>query len=132
MYQYKAEVLRILDGDTIDVRVDLGFKTFRKERIRFYGIDTPESRGRKKCKKGIEVKEMVKNLLTSFPNITLETTKQGKFGRYLGIVYLNLASQELLESYGTIIRGLVSDSGIDLNNFLVLNGYAKKYFGGKR
>jgi micrococcal nuclease len=46
MYEYKAECLRVVDGDTIDARIDLGFDTWKKVRIRFYGINTPESRTR--------------------------------------------------------------------------------------
>ena len=48
MYEYKAKLIRVVDGDTIDAEIDLGFKIFIKERIRFAGIDTPESRTRHK------------------------------------------------------------------------------------
>ena len=44
MYTYHAEVLRVVDGDTVDVLIDVGFSTFRKERVRLYGINTPETR----------------------------------------------------------------------------------------
>ena len=46
MYEYKCELIKVVDGDTIDVLIDVGFSTFRKERVRLYGINAPESRTR--------------------------------------------------------------------------------------
>ena len=51
MYEYNAQVLRVVDGDTVDVLIDCGFSTFRKERVRLYGIDAYESRTRDKEEK---------------------------------------------------------------------------------
>ena len=51
MYQYKAKLIRVVDGDTVDAMIDCGFSTFKKERIRLYGIDTPECRTRDKEEK---------------------------------------------------------------------------------
>ena len=51
MYQYKAKLVRVVDGDTVDAMIDCGFSTFKKERIRLYGIDAPESRTRDKEEK---------------------------------------------------------------------------------
>ena len=55
MYQYKAELIRVIDGDTVDAMIDCGFSTFKKERIRLYGINTPETRTRdlKEKEKGL-------------------------------------------------------------------------------
>ena len=64
MYEYRCKILRVVDGDTVDVDIDLGFGVWmHKERIRLYGIDTPESRTRDKVEKifGLEAKKMVKH-----------------------------------------------------------------------
>ena len=53
MYQYKAKLIRVVDGDTVDAMIDCGFSTFKKERIRLYGIDTPECRTRDKEEKNM-------------------------------------------------------------------------------
>ena len=93
MYEYKAKLIRVVDGDTIDAEIDLGFKIFIKERIRFAGIDTPESRTRHKHEKswGLAAKCRVKDLLeyedAEF-TLTTELQKKGKFGRILGTVIL--------------------------------------------
>ena len=93
MYEYKAKLIRVVDGDTIDAEIDLGFKIFIKERIRFAGIDTPESRTRHKHEKswGLAAKCRVKDLLeyedAEF-TLTTELQKKGKFGRILGSVIL--------------------------------------------
>jgi micrococcal nuclease len=93
MYEYKAKLIRVVDGDTIDAEIDLGFKVYIKERIRFAGIDTPESRTRHKHEKswGLAAKCRVKDLLeyedTEF-TLTTELQKKGKFGRILGTVIL--------------------------------------------
>ncbi len=66
MHEYKCEILRVIDGDTVDVDIDLGFGVWmRKERVRIHGIDTPESRTRDKEEKiyGLAAKEFVKSYL---------------------------------------------------------------------
>ena len=65
MYKYKAALIRVIDGDTIDALIDLGFDVWIKSRIRFYGVDTWESRTRdlEEKKKGLEAKAYVKDLL---------------------------------------------------------------------
>jgi micrococcal nuclease len=93
MYEYKAKLIRVVDGDTIDAEIDLGFKIFIKERIRFAGIDTPESRTRHKHEKswGLAAKCRVKDLLGQEDaefTLTTELQKKGKFGRILGSVIL--------------------------------------------
>ena len=64
MYQYKAKLVRVVDGDTVDAMIDCGFSTFKKERIRLYGIDAPESRTRDKeeKKRGLASKARLKEL----------------------------------------------------------------------
>jgi|TARA_B110000259_G_scaffold181265_1_gene223031 micrococcal nuclease len=87
MYEYRTKVVRVVDGDTVDVDVDLGFGVWlRKERVRLYGIDTPESRTRDKEEKkyGLAAKAFLKKALGTSP--ILKTTKdgKGKYGRILG------------------------------------------------
>jgi len=95
MYEYKCKVLRIVDGDTVDIDIDLGFGVWmHKERVRMYGIDTPESRTKdlEEKKYGLMSKEFVKSMMPIGSIQTLRTAKyddKGKFGRILGefIVY---------------------------------------------
>ena len=87
MYEYRTKVVRVVDGDTVDVDIDLGFGVWlRKSRIRLYGIDTPESRTRDKGEKkfGLLAKDFLVEKLGDSP--ILKTTKdgKGKFGRILG------------------------------------------------
>lgn len=92
MYEYNCKILRVVDGDTVDVDIDLGFNIWlRGERIRMNGIDAPESRTSDKVEKvfGLAAKERLKALLAQ--DVILKTfalndgsTKEGKFGRILG------------------------------------------------
>ena len=91
MYEYKCKIRRIVDGDTMDVDIDLGFNVvITKERVRIYGIDTPESRTRDLVEKrfGLAAKDFAKKfLLDHDPKVTLVTKEydaKGKFGRILG------------------------------------------------
>ena len=89
MYEYRCKIVRVVDGDTVDVDIDLGFGVWmHKERIRLHGIDTPESRTRdlEEKKYGLLAKEQVKFFLPEGTMQTLVTVKDkaGKFGRILG------------------------------------------------
>ena len=92
MYEYKAEILRVIDGDTVDVDIDLGFGIWmKKERVRLYGIDTPESRTRDKTEKifGLAAKKRLKELLGKKCVLKTFAARDGedmkdKFGRILG------------------------------------------------
>ena len=85
MGNYTARVERVIDGDTVDVLVCLGFGTWREERVRIVGVDTPETRTRDKAEKamGQKAKERVKGLLPVGAMVTLKGTERGKFGRIL-------------------------------------------------
>ena len=95
MYEYRCKILRIVDGDTVDIDIDLGFGVWmHKERVRMYGIDTPESRTKdlEEKKYGLMSKDFVKSMMPIGSMQTLRTAKyddKGKFGRILGefIVY---------------------------------------------
>jgi len=92
MYEYRAKLIKVVDGDTVDVDIDLGFGVWLKdERVRIMGIDTPESRTRDKVEKvfGLASKDRLKELLSK--DVILKTfaakdgeDMKGKFGRILG------------------------------------------------
>jgi micrococcal nuclease len=89
MYEYRCKIIKVIDGDTADVDIDLGFGVWlKKQRIRFNGIDTPESRtsDRDEKKYGLAAKTFVQSYLPVGSNQTLITVKdaKGKFGRILG------------------------------------------------
>tara|TARA_Y100000004_G_C8864516_1_gene390525 strand:- start:422 stop:838 length:417 start_codon:yes stop_codon:yes gene_type:complete len=89
MYEYRCKILRVVDGDTVDVDIDLGFGVWmHRERVRMFGIDTPESRTRdlEEKKYGLAAKEYVKAFLPigSMQTLQTEKDKTGKFGRILG------------------------------------------------
>ena len=89
MYEYRCKLIRVIDGDTMDIDIDLGFGVWlRKQRIRCFGIDTPESRTRDKEEKkfGLLAKYYVERFLPKGSAATLVTEKdgKGKFGRILG------------------------------------------------
>ena len=89
MYEYKCKIVKVIDGDTVDVDIDLGFGVWlHKERIRLYGIDTPESRTRdlEEKKYGLMAKKLVLTLMPigSMQTLITEKDKTGKFGRILG------------------------------------------------
>ena len=89
MYEYRCKVVKVIDGDTVDVDIDLGFGVWmHKERVRLFGIDTPESRTRdlEEKKYGLAAKKFLTNMLDDDGGIILKTHKDktGKFGRILG------------------------------------------------
>jgi micrococcal nuclease len=89
MYEYQCKVVKVIDGDTADVDIDLGFGVWmKKQRVRFYGVDTPESRTSDKEEKvyGLMAKEFVLSHLPIGSTQVLRTKKDGvgKYGRILG------------------------------------------------
>ena len=115
----KCTILRVVDGDTVDVDIDLGFGVWmRKERIRILGIDTPESRTRDKVEKtyGILAKNFVKSYLPVGSSQTLQTEKDGtgKFGRILGKF---------------LVYDARTDSQVHLGDIMIREHLAVKYEG---
>ena len=101
MFEYKCKLIKVIDGDTIDVDIDLGFGVWlRNQRIRMYGIDTPESRTRdlEEKKYGLAAKAFLAEMLDD-SHLILKTHKdeRGKFGRILGEVWrtTNFADQSI-------------------------------------
>jgi len=116
MYEYFVkEVKNVVDGDTIDVIIDLGFDILFASRVRLAGIDTPESRTTDKAEKalGIEAKEYLKKHLKDAKSVVIRTEKMDsseKYGRILGWVYVNGESESI-------------------NNKMINDGYAWGYLG---
>jgi len=107
MYEYSCKLDRIIDGDTVDVIIDLGFDIHFKSRIRLFGIDAPEVRTRNADEKvkGFAAKDRLTELLPE--NFTIRTVldKKGKFGRVLGtLVVGDVNINELLVSEGHAIK----------------------------
>jgi len=119
MYEYKVNIIKVIDGDTVDVDIDLGFGMWIKdERVRMMGIDTPESRTRDKIEKkfGLASKEKLKSILGKKSILKTQVNKKGedmkgKFGRILGDFKVGdkMATQILIDE-----------------------GYAVAYFGGSK
>jgi len=112
---FVREVKNVVDGDTIDVIIDLGFDIMFASRVRLAGIDTPESRTTDKAEKalGLEAKEYLKKHLKDAKSVVIRTEKMDsseKYGRILGWVYVNGESESL-------------------NNKMINDGYAWGYLG---
>jgi micrococcal nuclease len=88
MYEYRAKVIKVYDGDTITVLIDLGFGVTFKEKLRLYGINTPEVRGKERPDGLISRDRLRERILDK--NITIKTfkDKKGKYGRYIAEIYL--------------------------------------------
>ena len=117
LFHYKATVDRVVDGDTIDVTLDLGFDISYRGRVRFQGINAPESRTRDAVEKqaGLAAKRYVEDWGGGLENRVIIQTSlddRGKFGRILGRI--------------------LNDQGECLNDEMVSLGHAKPYDGGKR
>ena len=112
MYNYKAKLIKTVDGDTVDLMVDLGFDMWHKIRVRLAGINTPESRTKDLREKelGLEAKTFTENFLKG-KEIIVHTNKQGKFGRFLANLTVN---------------------GQDLSQALIEANLAREYHGEKR
>ena len=122
MYNYKISPLKVVDGDTIDAEIDLGFDIKVKKRIRFMGINAPESRTKdlEEKARGLAAKDRVKALLDGCENIQLKSHGIGKFGRCLGEIMLD------------VIDGQEKLTLVSLNELLINEGHATEYHGGKR
>ena len=116
-HNYSAKLVRVVDGDTADAMIDLGFNTWVKKRIRFYGVDTWESRTRnlEEKKKGLAAKAYVKDLLENSDEgkFALKSHGVGKYGRVLGELF-------------------VKGNETSINELLKENGHAYEYHGEKK
>ena len=98
MFDYFCKITRVVDGDTVDIELDLGFKLTKKDRVRLTGIDTPESRTRNLDEKqlGLEAKEFLKAWCKKHKGkIIIHTESEGKYGRLLGALYSTESDQSV-------------------------------------
>ena len=122
-YNFRVtEINRVVDGDTIDVTIDLGFDLYKKERVRIAGVDTPEKRTRDLEEKALGIdatnwmKEQLEDAINGESELTIRTELKGgmgKYGRLLGWLY-------------------VGDADISLNEAMIITGYAWAYDGGTK
>jgi len=122
-YNFRVtEINRVVDGDTIDVTIDLGFDLYKKERVRIAGVDTPEKRTRDLEEKALGIdatnwmKEQLEDAINGESELTIRTELKGgvgKYGRLLGWLY-------------------VGDEEISLNELMIQEGYAWAYDGGTK
>ena len=122
-YNFRVtEINRVVDGDTIDVTIDLGFDLYKKERVRVAGVDTPEKRTRDLEEKALGIdatnwlKEKLEDTIDGEYELTIRTELKGgvgKYGRLLGWLY-------------------VGDEEISLNEMMITEGYAWAYDGGTK
>jgi micrococcal nuclease len=116
MYEYKVKkVYKVVDGDTIDVDIDLGFNISYYQRVRLAGIDTPESRTKDKMEKafGLESKKRLEDILKDCKKVVIRTQKPDsteKYGRILGWLYID-------------------DQDLSVNDQMIRDGYAWGYMG---
>jgi micrococcal nuclease len=115
VYDYRATVIGWIDGDTLDVSIDHGFRVYTKQRVRLYGIDTAElTSGDPALRaKALAAKQKANELAPAGTDVQLKTVKEeDKYGRYLAV--------------------LTTSGGADLARLLIEQGLGSAYFGGKR
>ena len=122
-YNFRVtEIVKVLDGDTIDVLIDLGFDLYKKERVRIAGVDTPEKRTRDLQEKALGIdatnwlKEQLENTIEGNDELTIRTELKGgvgKYGRLLGWLY-------------------IGDNNKSINEQMISQGYAWAYDGGTK
>ena len=112
-FVYNASLDRVVDGDTIDVVLDLGFSVkLHKQRVRLAGIDTPESRTRNLAEKALGLKAKQRLIELCVGSFKIQSLGKGKYGRILGIPY--------------------TEDGKDICQMLIDEGHAVEYQGGKK
>jgi micrococcal nuclease len=118
-YWYTAKVLKVIDGDTLDVMIDLGFNIHHKARVRLYGVNTPESRTKDLAEKemGLKAKTFTADWTARHQTVFLKTIagKDDKYGRILAQIYSD--------------KDVKSEQTACLNEDIVSSGYARAYFG---
>ena len=122
MYTYNIKLDRVIDGDTTDAYIDLGFDIHVKKRIRFAGINTPESRTRdlEEKARGLAAKDRLKAILDGANKIELYSHGVGKYGRCLGELHVDM------------LDGKQCLTLANVNELLIKEGHAVAYDGGKR
>jgi len=135
--EYEAELIKVVDGDTIDCYIDLGFDIKIKKRVRYMGIDTWESRTRdlKEKEKGLAAKARNKELLEAGV-FKLKSFGTGKFGRVLGEIFVSpdYVGEHITECINSVESSidLSVDGWVSVNDILIEEGHAYDYHGGKK
>jgi len=135
--EYECELIKVVDGDTIDAYIDLGFKVKMKQRIRYMGLDTWESRTRDldEKKKGLAAKARNKELLEQ-GTFKLKSFGTGKYGRVLGEVFVapDFVGEHITECISNPESkiDLSLDGWVSVNDILMEEGHAYEYDGGKK
>lgn len=116
MYTYKAKLIRAVEGDTIDADIDLGFDLSIRQRVKLYGIATPDikSKDLETKQKALDVKSRLIEMLGNGFVVETVLNKRGKYGRVMGIVYIEDSSNNL----------------INVNKLLIEEGLAMEYLNG--
>lgn len=120
MYEYRCNVIKVIDGDTVDVDIDLGFGVWvRGERVRIMGIDTPESRTSDDIEKlfGIAAKNRLKELLGETAVLKTQVNKNG---------------EDMKGKFGRILGDFVAPDGRMVTDILIEEGHCVAYFGGSK
>ena len=120
MYEYRATVIKVIDGDTVDVDIDLGFGiSLNNERVRIMGIDTPESRTRDKIEKkfGLASKARLKELLGKTTVLKTQINKKG---------------EDMKGKFGRVLGDFVTESGKMVTEVMIKEGHCVPYFGGSK
>ena len=120
MYEYRCKVVKVVDGDTVDVDIDLGFGVWLKdERVRIMGIDTPESRTRDKVEKvfGLAAKAKLKSLLGKTSILKTQVNKNG---------------EDMKGKFGRILGDFVAEDGRMVTDIMIEEGHCVAYFGGSK
>jgi micrococcal nuclease len=120
MYEYRVKIVKVIDGDTVDVDIDLGFGiVLTDERVRIMGIDTPESRTRDKVEKkfGLASKARLKSLLGKTGILKTQINKNG---------------EDMKGKFGRILGDFVVEDSRMVTDILVEEGHAVAYFGGSK
>ena len=120
MFEYKCKLVKVVDGDTVDVDIDLGFGVvLTDERVRIMGIDTPESRTRNKIEKlfGLAAKRRLKELLSEQCVLKTEINKDG---------------EDMKGKFGRVLGDFVAPNGRMITDIMIEEGHAVAYFGGSK
>jgi micrococcal nuclease len=124
IYIYKAELVRVVDGDTVDLVIDLGFDTSRKERFRLYGVDAPEMN----TAEGKEAKAWLEDAIRPLEPIYVQTiqlstkVKRDKYGRFLAVLYDDLGDIDANRAMKTTV------SPASINAKMIIEGHAKERY----
>ena len=117
MYEYRVTIIKVIDGDTVDVDIDLGFGiSLNNERVRIMGIDTPESRTRDKVEKKFGLALLDQELL----------------GKSQPKTQINKKGEDMKGKFGRVLGDFVTDSGKMVTEIMIKEGHCVPYFGGSK